>query len=144
MTLLLVMLGGAAGAVVRYLVDQVLCHRSTSAPAHSAMPDTGAATTPNHHAPAAETPAPGPFPHGTLAVNVAGSLILGLLAGLGSGVPGPVGALLGTGFCGALTTWSTFAVQTVQLVPRRLAVLNVAATLVLGLGAAVLGRALTL
>lgn len=50
------------------------------------------------------------LPLGTLAVNVAGSFLLGLLAGLA--VDGDALALLGTGFCGGLTTYSSFAVQT--------------------------------
>ena len=110
MTLLLVMLGGAAGAVVRFLVDRL----------------TG----------------PYPVPVGTLAVNVAGSFVLGLLTGLGPALPASLLTLLGVGFCGALTTWSTFAFQSVSLGSWRWAVVNVAATLVLGIGAAVLGRAL--
>lgn len=49
-------------------------------------------------------------PWGTLVVNVAGSFVLGLLVG---GGPSPHAvALLGTGFCGGLTTYSAFAVQT--------------------------------
>ncbi len=51
----------------------------------------------------------GRWPWGTLAVNLAGSLILGWLVGLD--LRGAPLALLGTGFCGALTTYSTFAVQ---------------------------------
>ena len=52
----------------------------------------------------------GRFPRGTLLVNVAGSLVLGLLFGAGVSADGL--ALLGTGFCGGLTTYSAFAVQT--------------------------------
>jgi CrcB protein len=78
---------------------------------------------------------------GTLTVNVAGSALLGLLLGLGD-VPPAVLALLGTGFCGTLTTFSTFGYEVVRLVEGR-AVLRaagyVAATLVLGLGAAAAG-----
>jgi fluoride exporter len=50
------------------------------------------------------------MPWGTLLVNVAGSLVLGLCAGLAVG--GDVLALVGVGFCGGLTTYSAFAVQT--------------------------------
>ena len=49
-------------------------------------------------------------PWGTLAVNVAGSFVLGLL--VGSDPSAHALALLGTGFCGGLTTYSAFAVQT--------------------------------
>jgi CrcB protein len=109
MTLLLIMLGGAAGALARHLVNE--------------LPPAGATRS------------------RTLAVNVAGSFVLGVLAGLGGAVPGAAGALIGTGFCGALTTWSTFAFQTVDAGSRRVAALNVAATLLIGLGAVVLGHA---
>jgi fluoride exporter len=49
---------------------------------------------------------------GTLLVNLAGSAFLGWL--LGHGVDGYPLALLGTGFCGAFTTYSAFAVQSVN------------------------------
>jgi CrcB protein len=51
---------------------------------------------------------------GTLVVNVVGSLLLGLFAGLSTNWY----ALLGIGFCGAFTTYSTFAVEAVTLRPR--------------------------
>ena len=75
---------------------------------------------------------------GTLVVNVVGSALLGALLGL-SAVPAGVVALVGTGFCGTLTTFSTFGLDVVRLIEeRRLgrAVAYLAATLVLGLGAA--------
>ncbi|KQT92216.1 hypothetical protein ASG49_09745 [Marmoricola sp. Leaf446] len=59
----------------------------------------------------------GRWPHGTLLVNLVGSLVLGGL--VGAAVGGHVLALLGTGFCGALTTYSSFAVQSVDLGARR-------------------------
>lgn len=49
------------------------------------------------------------LPWGTAAVNWAGSALLGTCSGLGAG--GAVWALVGVGFCGALTTYSGFAVQ---------------------------------
>lgn len=55
-------------------------------------------------------------PLGTLTVNVVGSFVLGLLAGLA--IDGDALALLGTGFCGGLTTYSTFAVQSHGLLRR--------------------------
>jgi CrcB protein len=57
------------------------------------------------------------WPWGTLAVNLAGSAVLGTLAG--AAVEGRWLALLGTGFCGGLTTYSAFAVQTVHGGRRR-------------------------
>jgi CrcB protein len=83
------------------------------------------------------------FPWGTFTVNVIGSFLLGFLAALPSG-PG-VMALAGTGFCGALTTYSTFGYETLRLVEdgaRLYALLNAAASIAGGLGAAYCGMAL--
>ena len=52
--------------------------------------------------------------NGTLIVNVAGSLLIGLFAGLSTHWY----ALLGVGLCGAFTTYSTFAVEAVTLRAR--------------------------
>ncbi len=122
MTWLLVIIGAAVGAPLRYLTDQRVRARY--------------ATT---------------FPGGTFLVNVVGSLALGLLTG--AALAGAAGsrwqALLGTGLCGALTTYSTFSCETLRLTEthrRRRAAANVAATLLAGLAAAfagaTLGRAL--
>jgi fluoride exporter len=54
------------------------------------------------------------FPWGTWTVNVVGSLVLGVVAG--SGAPAWLLDLVGTGLCGALTTFSTFGFETVRLV----------------------------
>ncbi|GLY98073.1 fluoride efflux transporter CrcB [Actinoplanes sp. NBRC 103695] len=111
MTVLLVALGAAVGAPLRYLTDRLIQARIGSR-----------------------------FPWGTLAVNVAGSLLLGFLVGLPVGPR--VAALLGTGFCGALTTYSTFGWETVTLAgegARRHAVLNVVVSVLAGLAAAGLG-----
>jgi CrcB protein len=66
----------------------------------------------------------GALPLGTLAVNLVGSFVLGVLAGWsgpdGRGSP-ELRAALGTGFCGALTTMSTFAVEAVAQPPVRAA-----------------------
>ena len=54
----------------------------------------------------------GRLPWGTLGVNVAGSTLLGLLSATGPGEHAT--ALLGVGFCGGFTTWSSLAVQTTE------------------------------
>ncbi len=86
---------------------------------------------------------PGTFPWGTLAVNVFASLALGVLAG--ARLDPWLAALLGTGFCGTLSTYSAFSYETVRLSAagaRRQAALNVVLTLLAGIGAAALGWAL--
>jgi CrcB protein len=78
---------------------------------------------------------------GTLVVNVAGSALLGAVLGAGS-APGWVVALVGTGFCGTMTTFSTFGADVMRLIEERAlgrALGYLAATLVLGLGAAAAG-----
>jgi len=80
------------------------------------------------------------FPWGTFAVNIVGSFILGVLAG--ANLTGFVPHLVGTGFCGALTTYSTFGYETVRLMQegaRKLALLNAFASIAFGLAAAYLG-----
>jgi CrcB protein len=80
------------------------------------------------------------FPWGTLSVNLVACLILGALAGAATG--GTVNDLVGTGFCGALSTYSTFSYETVRLAQhgaRFHALANVAVSLVGGIGAAALG-----
>ena len=75
---------------------------------------------------------------GTLVVNVAGSALLGAVLGAGD-VAGWVVALVGAGFCGTLTTFSTFGADVVRLVEERAlgrALAYLAATLVLAVGAA--------
>ena len=54
---------------------------------------------------------------GTMLVNVVGSFLLGLFSGMG--LSGQSLALLGTGFCGALTTYSAFSVHVHDLGPRK-------------------------
>lgn len=85
----------------------------------------------------------GRFPWGTLLVNVAGSFLLGLLAALPADPR--LAALLGTGFCGALTTYSTFGHETLRLAragTRGRALVYVAASVTLGVAAASAGAAL--
>ncbi len=111
MTLLLIALGAAAGAPLRYLTDRAVQARHDSV-----------------------------FPWGTFTVNVAGAFILGLLAALP--VDGGVMAFAGTGFCGALSTYSTFGYETLRLAEtgaRSYALLNAAASIAAGLGAAYCG-----
>lgn len=114
MTIVLIVVGAALGAPLRYLADRAV----------QAGHDTV-------------------FPWGTLAVNVAGSAVLGFLAALPAG--GGVMAFAGTGFCGALTTYSTLGYETVRLAEegaRFHAVANAAASIVAGLGAAYFGASL--
>ena len=118
MNWLLVLIGGAVGAPLRYLTDRAVQAR------HDTV-----------------------FPWGTFAVNVVGSLILGALTGAAlSGAAGPGRpAVLGTGFCGALTTYSTFSYETLRLAEtgaRFFAAANVVASIVAGLGAVFVGLAL--
>ncbi|MBB2915589.1 CrcB protein [Streptosporangium becharense] len=118
MNWLLVLLGGAIGAPLRYLTDRAVQAR------HDTV-----------------------FPWGTFTVNVVGSLILGALTGaVLSGVIGPnVQLLAGVGFCGALTTYSTFSYETLRLAETGalfLAVANVVASVVAGLGAVFVGLAI--
>lgn len=89
MTWLLVGLGGAAGAAARFGVAQAFAARQG-------------------------------FPWATFGINVAGSLALGLLMGA---FPSPeeawrLRALLGIGFCGGFTTFSTFSYETLVLLQR--------------------------
>ncbi|MER5861912.1 CrcB family protein [Kitasatospora sp. NPDC002040] len=107
MNWLLVAGGAAVGAPLRYLTDLVLRARF----------------------------GPG-FPWGTLAVNLLGSLVLGLVLGVCS-VRGQL--LLGAGFCGALTTYSTFSYEVLRLAEggaRGRAAGYLLATLVAGIAAA--------
>jgi fluoride exporter len=105
----------ALGAPLRYLVDRAIQARHDSV-----------------------------FPWGTFAVNAAGSFVLGGLATTSLHTPAPVMAILGTGLCGALTTYSTFGYETIRLLQDRarlFALLNAAASIIAGLGAAGLGAA---
>jgi CrcB protein len=90
----------------------------------------------------------GGFPYGTLAVNVAGSLLMGLLVegiALGVSLPESVRLALAVGLLGAFTTFSAFSFDTYALYEQgRLAAaaLYVVATTVLSVGALLAGVAL--
>jgi fluoride exporter len=62
----------------------------------------------------------GPFPWGTFMVNVSGSAVLGFLTGLAlyHSFPKVPKVIIGTGFCGAFTTFSGFSFETIRLVER--------------------------
>ncbi|MFF9276620.1 fluoride efflux transporter CrcB [Streptomyces griseosporeus] len=115
MNWLLVVVGGMAGAPLRYLTDRAVQSRHDSV-----------------------------FPWGTFAVNLGGCLVLGVLTGavLAGAAGSHLQLLLGTGLCGALTTYSTFSYETLRLAEtgaRFYALANVAASVAAGLGAAFLG-----
>jgi CrcB protein len=118
LTALLVIVGAFFGAPLRYLTDLLVQSR------HGTV-----------------------FPWGTLTVNLAGSLILGAAAGaVSGGAPAWLLTLVGTGFCGALTTFSTFGFETVRLVEDGsilAAILNATASLLIGLVACAGGWMLT-
>lgn len=108
---LLVALGAAVGAPLRYLADRAVQARHNTR-----------------------------FPWGTFTVNVAGSALLGFLAALPAATP--VMAAAGVGFCGALTTYSTFSYETLRLIregARFAAPANVIAGVTAGLGGGVCG-----
>ena len=87
-TLLCVFLGGGVGSVCRYLLGWLI--------------SPGGFTT---------------FPWATFLINLIGSFSLGLLFAMTKDKP-TVYALLGVGFCGGFTTFSTFSVEVLQLVER--------------------------
>ena len=87
---------------------------------------------------------PDAMPWGTLLVNVVGSFVLGaLVTWVARTEASPdLKLLVGTGLCGALTTFSTFSVETLSLLQsghRGAAVANLALNVILGLAAAALG-----
>lgn len=90
----------------------------------------------------------GGFPSGTLAVNVAGSLLIGLVMSLSLErglLDEDLRLLLTTGFCGGFTTMSTFSYETLALLrdgEHALALGNVGVTLIACLGAVWAGAAI--
>ena len=120
MIALAVIAGGMVGAPARYLADRMIQARHDSV-----------------------------FPWGTFAVNIAGSAVLGFLLGAQShlGLPRAAFALLGTGLCGGLTTFSTFGYETLRLLADGAlgeAGLNVLGSLVVAVLVAWLGFRLAL
>ena len=123
MPLVLIALGGAAGATTRYLVDIWISER-----------------------------AGGAFPWGTFAINVSGSLVLGLLFALAieRGVlPASVRGPVLIGFIGAYTTFSTLMLESWRLIEDGAVVLglvNLVGSSVIGMvalvGGLMIGRAL--
>jgi fluoride exporter len=103
---------GGVGALLRFVVDGAIAERAGSE-----------------------------FPWGTMAVNLSGSLLLGLLAGLA--LHGDALLLAGTAVLGSYTTFSTWMFETHRLAEEGdpwAAVFNVVLSLALGIGAAALGR----
>lgn len=118
MNWLLVIAGALVGAPLRYLTDRAVQSRHDSV-----------------------------FPWGTFLVNVSGCLILGLVTGAVAqgALSSHLQLLLGTGLCGALTTYSTFSYETLRLVETGAglyAVANIAGSVTAGLGAAFVGVSL--
>ena len=112
--------GGAVGAPSRYLLDGYVQSR------------TG-----------------GAYPWGTFTINATGSLLLGILTGLAleHGLSPTTELVLGTGFCGAFTTFSTFTFETVRLAEEgasNQALRNIAANVIVGTILAGIGLAVTL
>lgn len=84
---------------------------------------------------------PGHLPGGILIVNVVGSAVAGIALGLAerAALSADWRLIIVTGFCGGLTTFSTWSVETIELIDGgrwRAALLNVFVTLVLGFAAA--------
>lgn len=114
MIVLWVALAGGVGAVARFMLDGLVRYRVAS------------------------------FPVGTVLINVTGSFVLGLVTGLTLAhvVPEELRLVVGTGFCGGYTTFSTASFETVRLVEQRrvgAALLNGVGTLVVTVCVAGLG-----
>jgi CrcB protein len=116
MPLLLIGLGGFAGAISRYLVDGFVTDRTAGA-----------------------------FPWGTLAVNLSGSFVLGLLFAMTAEraiLPADIRGPVMIGFIGAYTTFSTFMLESWVLIENgsyASAVANLGGSVLLGLLAVVAG-----
>jgi len=118
LTILLLGLAGGLGAGTRFVVDGLVRSRLRTA-----------------------------LPVGTIAINITGSFLLGLVAGavIVGAAPPELQAIAGTGFLGGYTTFSTASFETVRLVQSRrtgLALLNGFGTAVAAVGATAAGLAL--
>jgi len=105
---------GGIGATLRFLLDRAIASRMARS-----------------------------FPFGTLAVNLSGALVLGLLSGLA--LNHTAALLAGTALVGSYTTFSTWMLETQRLAEERQvwpAVANIGVSLVLGIAAALLGQAI--
>jgi CrcB protein len=117
LTVLLLGLAGGLGAGTRFVVDGLVRSRFRTA-----------------------------LPVGTIAINVTGSFLLGLVAGavIARAAPVELQAIAGTGFLGGYTTFSTASFETVRLIQSRrtrLALLNGLGTALAAVGAAAVGLA---
>ena len=89
------------------------------------------------------------FPFNTLIINVLGALIVGFLSGLSAkynGINADIMAFLRKGICGGFTTFSTFALETTSMLGEGkglLGILYVALSLILGIGAVLIGKSLS-
>jgi CrcB protein len=116
MPLLLIGLGGFAGAISRYLVDGFVADRTAGA-----------------------------FPWGTLAVNLSGSFVLGLLFAMTAEraiLPADIRGPVMIGFIGAYTTFSTFMLESWILIENGSyvpAIANLGGSVLLGLAAVLAG-----
>ncbi|MFN8074782.1 MAG: CrcB family protein [Kineosporiaceae bacterium] len=125
MIALAVALAGSAGAVARFVVDAEV--RAWLARRHPASRWTR-------------------LPAGTVVINVTGSFLLGLVTGfvLFGGATPTWAKVVGSGFCGGYTTFSTASVETLRLLQERrwrAAAANAAGTAVLSVAAAARGLA---
>lgn len=103
---------GGLGSVARFMVDRAVMRRAS-----------------------------GTFPIGTLAVNISGAVLLGLVTGLA--LSHGAALLAGTALLGAYTTFSTWMLETQRLAEERRiwpAVVNIVLSIVLGLTAAAAGQ----
>lgn len=113
---LMVAIGAAIGAPARYVIDRKVQAQHGSA-----------------------------LPWGTLCVNVVAALILGVATGVAAQLSPQVSVLIGTGLCGALSTFSTLSYDTIRLLTtgsRRYALANIAVSLIGGFGAVAIGMAI--